>query len=109
MTLPEDIIRLSNLSGTIPSGEGGLKSAMQQAGIKEKLFSILENDFNFKLDGIDPDRPIFDQLPLDSMQTVAIMAKVEEIFNIELPLSFMEKPTLNHFIQLVAEAVEEKV
>ena len=79
---------------------------MQQTGIKEKLFSILGNDFNFKLDGIDPDRPIFDQLPLDSMQIVAIMAKVEEIFNIELPLSFMEKPTLNHFIELVVGAVE---
>ena len=79
---------------------------MEKDGMQEKLYSILTNDFNINLDGIDPDRPIFDQLPLDSMQIVAIMAKVEEIFNIELPLSFMEKPTLNHFVELVVDAVE---
>ena len=81
---------------------------MKKVGIREKLFTILENDFNINLDGIDPDRPIFDQLPLDSMQLVAIAARIEEIFGIELPLTFMEKPTLNHFIQLVVEAVEKK-
>lgn len=81
---------------------------MKKDGIQEKLFSILENNFNIKLDGIDPDRPIFDQLPIDSMQMVSIMAKVEEIFNVELPLTFMEKPTLNFFIRLIAEAAEVK-
>ena len=79
---------------------------MKKAGIQEKLFTILENDFNINLDGIDPDRPIFDQLPLDSMQLVAIAARIEEIFGIELPLTFMEKPTLHRLIDLVAETVE---
>lgn len=82
---------------------------MKKVGIREKLFTILENDFNINLDGIDPDRPIFDQLPLDSMQLVAIAARIEEIFGIELPLTFMEKPTLNRLIDLVAEAVEVNV
>jgi len=81
---------------------------MKKAGIQERLVPILENDFNLNLDGIDPDRPIFDQLPLDSMQLVAIAVKVEEVFGIELPLNFMEKPTLNHLIELVVDAVERK-
>jgi acyl carrier protein len=82
---------------------------MEKDGMREKLYSILENDFNINLDGIDPDRPIFDQLPIDSMQMVSIMAKVEEMFGVELPLTFMEKPTLNFFIRLISEAAEVKV
>ncbi|MGA2506328.1 MAG: acyl carrier protein [Chitinispirillaceae bacterium] len=81
---------------------------MEKAGLQERMFSILGNEFNINLGGIDPDKPIFDQLPIDSMQLVAITAKVEETFGIELPLSFMEKPTLNHFIRLVVKAVEKK-
>jgi acyl carrier protein len=79
---------------------------MKKEGIQEKLFSMLKNDFNINLDRVDPDRPIFDQLPLDSMQLVAIAVKIEELFGIELPLTFMEKPALNHLIELVVDAVE---
>jgi acyl carrier protein len=82
--------------------------AMEKTVVIDRLFSILENDFNLKPDAVDPDRPIFEQLPLDSMQLVAVAAKVEEVFNIELPLTFMEKPTLNHFVELVVEAGEKK-
>jgi acyl carrier protein len=81
---------------------------MEKTGIRERLFSIIENDFNIKLDAVDPDRPVFEQLPLDSMQLVAVAAAVEETFGIELPLTFMEKPTLNHFLTLVADAVERE-
>jgi acyl carrier protein len=87
----------------ITEGKGLL---MKKAEVQEKLISILENEFTIKPGEIDPDRPIFEQLPLDSMQLVAIAAKIEETFGIELPLTFMEKPTLNHLVELVAIAVE---
>ena len=75
--------------------------------LTERLFSVLENDFNLKLSGIDRDISIFEQLPLDSMQLVAIAVKIEETFGIELPLTFMEKPTINHLVKLVADTVAE--
>jgi acyl carrier protein len=81
---------------------------MGKNSVQERLFSILEHEFTIKLDQIEPDRPIFEQLPLDSMQLVAIAAKIEETFGIELPLTFMEKPTFNNLIRLVVEAVEKK-
>ncbi len=81
---------------------------MEKNSVQERLFSILEHEFTLKFDGIEPDRPIFEQLPLDSMQLVAIAATIEETFGIELPLTFMEKPTLNNLIRLVVEAVEKK-
>jgi acyl carrier protein len=81
---------------------------MEKGGIQERLISILENEFTITPGEIDPDRPIFEQLPLDSMQLVAIAANIEETFGIELPLTFMEKPTLNHLTELVVNAVERK-
>ncbi|MBN2037232.1 MAG: acyl carrier protein [Chitinispirillaceae bacterium] len=79
---------------------------MENTGIRERLLSILENEYNINPGDIDPDRPIFEQLPLDSMQLVAIAANIEETFGIELPLTFMEKPSLSHLIKLVTDAVE---
>jgi acyl carrier protein len=79
---------------------------MDKNGIQESLFSIFEKDFNINPVGIDPDRPVFEQLPLDSMQMVAIAARIEETFGIELPLTFMEKPTLNYFIELIVDAIK---
>jgi acyl carrier protein len=79
---------------------------MEKAGLQKKLFTILTDDFNINPEGIDPDRPIFEQLPLDSMQLVAIAAKIEEAFGIELPLTFMETPTLNRLVELIVNAVE---
>ena len=80
---------------------------MNATVLTERLFAVLENDFNLKLNAIDRDASIFEQLPLDSMQLVAIAVKIEETFGIELPLTFMEKPTINHFVKLVADAVAE--
>jgi acyl carrier protein len=80
---------------------------MNSTILTERLFSVLENDFNLKLNGIDRDTSIFEQLPLDSMQLVAIAVKIEETFGIELPLTFMEKPTINHLVKLVADAIAE--
>ena len=81
---------------------------MHHNGIREKLFSILEKKYGFKLIEINPDLPIFDHLAIDSMQLVAIAADVENEFAIELPLTFLEKPTLNNFLEMVIAAVEAK-
>ncbi len=75
---------------------------MAEMPVKEKLFAVLERDFNINLNGIDPDQSIFDQIPVDSMLLVGIVAGIEQEFGIELPLSFMEKPTLTNLIQMIS-------
>jgi acyl carrier protein len=77
---------------------------MQELDIKEKLVLAINRDFNIDLSTIDPARSIFEQIAVDSMLLVAIAAKVEQEFDIELPLTIMEKPTLNNLIALIAEA-----
>ncbi|MBN2036731.1 MAG: acyl carrier protein [Chitinispirillaceae bacterium] len=76
--------------------------------IYSRLSEILAKDFQINVASIEPDTPIFNQLSLDSMQLVAIIAKVEQEFGIELPLSLIEEPTLNSFISIVAEAMVKK-
>jgi acyl carrier protein len=80
---------------------------MQHVDIKEKISSLVENEFNIRLNEIDADRSIFEQVPLDSMQLVALSAKVEQTFGIELPLAILEKPTLNNLIRLIAQATQK--
>lgn len=77
---------------------------MNELEIREKIASLLEKDFNIKLDGVDYDKPIFEQIAIDSMLLVAIAARIEQEFAIELPLSIMENPTLGNLIGLVAKA-----
>lgn len=65
---------------------------------KEKIFSILQNTT-----GVDPlslqwEKPIRDQIDLDSMQFMAIVSKLENDLGIELPLSVMEAETMSQFM-----------
>ena len=77
---------------------------MQRSELNKKLFSILATDFSIDLDKIDPGRSIFEQVPVDSMQLVAIAAKIEQEFGIELPLTIMENPTLDNLIAQIEGA-----
>lgn len=74
---------------------------MAEMPVKERLFALLDRDFNIDFRGIDPDRSIFDQIPIDSMLLVGIAAAIEQEFGVELPLSFVEKPTLTNLIRMI--------
>jgi acyl carrier protein len=77
--------------------------SMTDTAIKEKLFALLDRDFDVDVRAIDPDRSIFDQIPVDSMVLVGIAAGIEQEFGVELPLSFMENPTLSNLLRLIQE------
>ena len=81
---------------------------MAPTSIVSRLSEILDKEFQINLAQIEPDTPILNQLPLDSMQLVAIVARIEQEFGIELPLSIIEEPTLNSFITIVGEAMMKK-
>ena len=81
---------------------------MSREHIFSRLGEILDREFQINLAQIEPDTLILEQLPLDSMQLVAIVAKVEQEFGIELPLSLIEEPTLNHFIALIGKEIMNK-
>jgi acyl carrier protein len=77
---------------------------MIESSVGEKLAVLLKNEFAIHLDGVDHEKPIFEQMAIDSMLLVTIAAAIEQEFKIELPLSFMEKPTISHLIGLISKA-----
>lgn len=73
---------------------------------KKELLKLIETEMGVNLNDINPDRDIREQIDLDSMQMVSLSAKVEERYNIELPLSVMGVTTLNEFISIVENEVK---
>ncbi len=69
--------------------------------IKQKIFNTIEKKVNINLLDLDPDKEIREQVSLDSMQFVRIIAIVEDAFGIELPISIMEVTTLNEFFDTI--------
>ena len=67
---------------------------------------MIDTEFGVQLAGIDPDRPIFEQVAVDSMQLVSIAASIEREFKVELPLSLMEQPTVRNLVRMISEGVK---
>ena len=55
--------------------------------IKQKIFGLIQKDLNADPSKIDPDKPIRDQVGLDSMQFVGVVARIELELGVELPIS----------------------
>jgi acyl carrier protein len=68
---------------------------------KQKIFRILKKEVNVEFDELDPKKDFRDLVNLDSMQFVAILARIEAEFDIEIPISAMEVHTLNEFLSII--------
>lgn len=73
---------------------------------KQKIFGLIQKDINADPSKIDPDKPIRDQIALDSMQFVGIVARIEIELGVELPMSVMEARTLNEFLAVVEKEMK---
>ena len=76
--------------------------------IKQKIFGLIQKDLNADPSKIDPDKPIRDQVGLDSMQFVGVVARIELELGVELPISVMEVKTLNEFLAVVEKEIKNQ-
>ena len=76
--------------------------------IKSRLGNILLSEFQIDFTGIDPDISVFDALAIDSITLVGIATRVEREFDIEIPLSLIENPTINNFIASISNELIKK-
>jgi acyl carrier protein len=74
--------------------------------IPEKIKDIIAKEARIDLSRLDPDTDIREQANVDSMQFVAIFARLEREFGIELPLKAMGARTLNEFVSAIVEALD---
>jgi acyl carrier protein len=80
---------------------------MENEQIRKRLRQIIGEDTGLDSADIDPHRPIREQIALDSMQFIGLIAKVEVAFAIELPLSVLHLSTLEQFFEAVELSIDE--
>jgi acyl carrier protein len=86
---------------------GGQYKIMDEA-LKKRIFSTIHDVVNIDPATIDPAKNLRDAVNLDSMQFVAVLAKLETEFNVELPMSVMEADTFNDFLNVLEVELEKK-
>jgi acyl carrier protein len=75
--------------------------------LRRRIYSAIRSVVNIDPATIDPSKNLREQVNLDSMQFVAVLAKLETEFNIELPISAMEANTFNDFLCVLESELEK--
>jgi acyl carrier protein len=86
--------------------ETGWNAPMDEQ-LRKWLFEIIRKNIEIDPATLDPEKPIREQVSLDSMQFVSVIARIELELNIELPISIMEVRTLHEFLATVAETANK--
>jgi|WetSurMetagenome_2_1015567.scaffolds.fasta_scaffold00027_13 acyl carrier protein len=69
--------------------------------LQNRIYRVIQSAVNIDPTTIDPAKNLREQVNLDSMQFVAVLAKLETEFNIELPISAMEAQTFGDFLAVL--------
>jgi acyl carrier protein len=79
-----------------------------EESVKQKIFSVINREVAIDFNTIDPKADFREQVNIDSMQFVAVLARLEKEFGIEIPISAMEATTLNGFLAVVGNEMIPK-
>lgn len=82
---------------------------MDKYVIKEKVMEIVNKISSRKINNIDLDSDLKNELTLDSIQLVELFAMLENEFSIELPLKMMTVKTSREFLQILDEQLKGKL
>jgi acyl carrier protein len=75
--------------------------------LKRSIDDIIFSDIGIDPTTIDIDKPIRDQVSLDSMQFIGVIAKIEMELEIELPIAIMQVGTLREFYSEIQKTLKE--
>ncbi len=64
---------------------------------KKMIVKVLEQEIRIPIDTIDPSVPIREQISIDSMQFISIIARLEVALEKTIPISIMGVSTLDDF------------
>ncbi len=74
--------------------------------LKKTIDDIICSDIGIDPATIDIDKPIRDQVSLDSMQFIGVIAKLEIELEIELPIAIMQVTTLREFYSEIQKTLQ---
>jgi acyl carrier protein len=75
--------------------------------LRKRIYSAIQSVVNIDPATIEPEKNLREQVNLDSMQFVAVLAKLETEFDIELPISAMEANTFKDFFAVLEGEIEK--
>jgi acyl carrier protein len=75
--------------------------------LRQKLLEIIEAESGIPSAEIDADADFREEAYLDSMQFIAIAARIEDEFNIELPITVINVTTLNEFLDFLIDTMSK--
>jgi acyl carrier protein len=78
---------------------------MREKRVEDRIVEMIRHEAGVERLEIDANRDFRSQVQLDSMQFVAIAARVEDELDIELPAKAMSVSTLRDFVDIVVEQV----
>jgi acyl carrier protein len=81
---------------------------MNKNAVKNKLVKVLNKSTGVDISTINPEGNLREQINLDSMQIVSIIAQIEEEFKIDVPMTIMGVKSFNEFLKIVEKAIKEK-
>ncbi|MBD3343430.1 MAG: hypothetical protein GF401_00035 [Chitinivibrionales bacterium] len=75
---------------------------------KAKVFNIVGEEIETDIDSLDPDKDLREQSCIDTMGIVRCASKIEQQFDVDLPVSIVETRTLNELLDVVYKVIEER-
>jgi acyl carrier protein len=78
-----------------------------EPGTRERIYEIIKSELNRDPAEIDPAKDLREQVLLDSMQFVALLARLENDLKIEIPITALESNTLNQFLDVVNSELDK--
>jgi len=75
--------------------------------LRKRIYSAIQSVVNIDPAIIDPAKNLREQVNLDSMQFVAVLAKARNGIQHELPISAMEANTFNDFFAVLEGEIEK--
>ena len=77
-------------------------------GSSLKYRNLILADIGIHPSSINPEKPIRDQVSLDSMQFISLIAKLEIELEVEMPIGIMQVMTLREFYKELGKAFKAR-
>jgi acyl carrier protein len=68
---------------------------------REKVFEAIRKEIGADPSTVDPDKPLREQVMVDSMQFISLIARLETVFDKDISVSAMQVETLNEFLRFI--------
>jgi acyl carrier protein len=75
--------------------------------VRKTVIDVLERETKVSINSIDLNAPIREQISIDSMQFITIIARLEFALKVTIPTTIIGVSTLNEFFDQIEDAINK--